>query len=181
MTLGLILAAGASRRMGHPKALTRIQGMPAWERIRSVLADCGASPVRIVLGEDAPRILAEGGFADVEVVVNRSPDRGRTGSIHCGLKGWEGDLLLWPVDHPMVRKETILALLGAGRPDVVATPLHQGEGGHPLWVSETLLEGILSLPEDTPLGEWVACQRRVRVAVDDPAILLNLDSPASLP
>ena len=77
MTVGLLLAAGAGRRMGTPKALVHDADGTSWLR-RSVAAllDGGCTPVHVVLGagaEEARTLLAD---LPVEVVRRRRLGRG---------------------------------------------------------------------------------------------------------
>ena len=50
---GLLLAAGAGRRMGGPKALVELDGEPLVRRALRVLADGGCAPLVVVLGAAA--------------------------------------------------------------------------------------------------------------------------------
>jgi molybdenum cofactor cytidylyltransferase len=62
----VLLAAGASRRLGHPKALVRVNGKTLLARTTQALADAGLGPIVIVVGAevdlaaraDLPRIVA---------------------------------------------------------------------------------------------------------------------------
>lgn len=66
---GLVLAAGAGRRMGTPKALVRDPaGVPWVVRASRVLADGGCTPVVVVIGAAADQVRAELTSEPVEVV-----------------------------------------------------------------------------------------------------------------
>ena len=107
----IILAAGASSRMGHPKALTMLDDETALARI--VRLAKGARIIA-VLGEHHDLVRAAHPGLAVEWVHNRAPDAGRTGSLQCGLEHARADrVLVWPVDHPLARADTI-APRGAG-------------------------------------------------------------------
>lgn len=83
--LGLVLAAGAGRRMGRPKALcTTPAGVPWLRRAHDALVDGGCWRVRVVLGAsaDAARPLVPDG---AEVVVTPDWDRGMAASLAAGL------------------------------------------------------------------------------------------------
>ena len=55
---GLLLAAGAGRRMGQPKALVELDGEPLVRRALRTLVEGGAVPVVVVLGAQADDVRA---------------------------------------------------------------------------------------------------------------------------
>jgi molybdenum cofactor cytidylyltransferase len=57
-TGGLVLAAGAGSRIGHrPKCLLQIDGVSLLERQLQALSLAGVTPIGVVLGHHAERIL----------------------------------------------------------------------------------------------------------------------------
>jgi len=138
MMAGVLLAAGASTRMGSPKALVAEKGESFLARgIRHLWSCC--NEVVVVLGSNAPvvrerieeefeRMVRAGklhqdlrradrhGAAGLEVrfVVNRAWKKGMFRSVRVGLRESlryrpEGILVL-PVDHPQVKPGTVHAL-----------------------------------------------------------------------
>ena len=135
--VAVILAAGAGRRIGGPKALLPIAGSTFLARVARSLDRPGVARVVAVLGHAARRVEAEAGLPSaVTVVVNPRPDEGMLGSVIAGLDAAESGgadaVLLHPVDHPLVAPATVdavVAALEAGA--VVAVPSHGGRRGHP--------------------------------------------------
>jgi CTP:molybdopterin cytidylyltransferase MocA len=138
MMVGVLLAAGASTRMGRPKALAKAGRESYIARgVRNLW--CACDTVVVVLGADAKRIrkrvedefvrLVGSGCFDQELhaahrhqaqklevrfVVNRGWKRGMYSSARVGLqaalKYAPMGLFVLPVDHPSVRPGTVLDL-----------------------------------------------------------------------
>ena len=82
---GIILAGGASRRMGTPKALLRFQNETFLDRLIGVFSPV-CDPVIVVVGLHADQIRAGIERADdVRFAVNPDPERGMLSSLQCGL------------------------------------------------------------------------------------------------
>ena len=133
----VILAAGAGRRIGGPKALLPIGVSTFLAHVARTLDRPGVTRMVAVLGHAARQVEAAAGLPGaVTVVVNPRPDEGMLGSVIAGLDAAEAGgadaVLLHPVDHPLVSPATVdavVAALEAGA--VVAVPAHQGRRGHP--------------------------------------------------
>lgn len=138
MTAGLLLAAGAGRRMGTPKALVHDADGTGWLR-RAVLALAGGgcAPVHVVLGAgaDEARPLLRG--LDVEVVVADDWADGMSASLRAGLAAItdEDAVLVTLVDLPDVAETVVARVLasGSGR-EVLARATYSGKPGHPVLI-----------------------------------------------
>ena len=82
----VILAAGASVRLGEPKQLVRLCGERLLERAVRVAAEAGCEPVMVVLGAGAERIAAECRLGAAGVVVNADWAAGM-GAVRAGGRG----------------------------------------------------------------------------------------------
>lgn len=142
--VGLLLAAGAGRRMGRPKALvTDAAGTPWVRRAADVLSAAGCAPVRVVLGAAAPearRLLAAGSGEPVDVVVAADWAEGMGASLRAGLGGLDRLAPSAPiavvllVDLPDVGVAVVRRLVAAaGRePGLLARAAYAGRPGHPV-------------------------------------------------
>ena len=83
----IILAAGASRRLGRPKQLVLVDGETLLARTIRVVRVAGAEPVLVVLGAHRERIEAEVDFTGVNVLVNADWGEGISSSIRVGIDG----------------------------------------------------------------------------------------------
>jgi bifunctional UDP-N-acetylglucosamine pyrophosphorylase/glucosamine-1-phosphate N-acetyltransferase len=111
----VILAAGQGTRMKStlPKVLHAVAGRPMLAHVVDVAQDIGASPVVTVVGHGAERVKAF--FADRRVGFALQPEQLGTGhALRCAvpaLGSFSGDLLLLCGDVPLLRGETLTALL----------------------------------------------------------------------
>ena len=174
---GLVLAAGASSRLGSPKADIDLDGRSALARVLDVLREAGVHGGVVVLAPDAqPPAVDLGSF---RLVTNPDPAAGRTGSIQAGLAATGGNLVLWPVDRPLAARSTVEALLGAASDPEAdwIVPFHEGRG-HPVLLRARLRVPILTALPDADLRSVLstAGTRRLAVPVDDPFIHANLDT-----
>lgn len=176
-TAGLVLAAGASSRMGYPKALLPTpDNVPLAVHQMRLLRAAGCTRVAVVLGSRADAIAAK--LTDGEVVRNPDWEKGRLTSIQAGLRALPGhdNYVLLPVDSAGLRPATLVCLM-RGEGAAARRPFYRGKPGRVLWISAAVANEILHLPAtDTRLDEWLA-PRITAVDVDDPAILNNVNTP----
>ena len=82
----LLLAAGASTRLGHPKQLIKIGDQTLLEKAARVALDSGCRPVLVVLGAHADKIKPVLEHLRVQIVENRNWESGMGSSIACGAQ-----------------------------------------------------------------------------------------------
>lgn len=178
-TIGLVLAAGASTRMGQPKALLpgpdgRALAAAQAARLRAA----GCAETVIVLGADAEII----GRALTGEAVITNPDwkQGRCTSVQAGLRARshaDGYLIL-PVDNALVRTATLHELLAAVCPgDAVTRPWFGAVPGRVIWLAARVAGRVLAAAAGTRLDDLLRPLER-RVLVADPGVTSNVDSPA---
>ncbi|KOX21609.1 molybdopterin-guanine dinucleotide biosynthesis protein A [Saccharothrix sp. NRRL B-16348] len=87
---GLLLAAGAGRRFGGPKALVSHDGVLWVDRAAAVLRDAGCAPVVVVLGASAASVRARAALDGCVVVDNPEWATGMGSSLRAGLAALTG-------------------------------------------------------------------------------------------
>ncbi|MBL9106616.1 MAG: nucleotidyltransferase family protein [Myxococcales bacterium] len=182
MIAAVVLAAGASTRMGRPKQLLLHRGR-SFVRCAVDLA-AGCQPIVVV---DGAVDLSALDLGPVVRVHNPTWPEGQLSSLRRALAALPAavtGLLVLTVDRPHIEPATVTALLAAfnNYPDDIWQPAHAGRRGHPIVYPAALLPALRDLPRDASPRDLLERHPRLRrqLAVDDPAVLDNLDSPADL-
>jgi CTP:molybdopterin cytidylyltransferase MocA len=144
---GLLLAAGAGRRLGMPKALVELDGELLVERGVRLLADGGCAPVIVVVGAGADEVLARAALGEATVIVNAHWDTGMGSSLRMGLTALAdtrpavGAAVIALVDQPFVRPEAVRRLRRAWTDGAVAAvATYAGAPRNPVLLDRSLWE-----------------------------------------
>ena len=178
---GLILAGGEGTRWGGPKAWALLpNGESFLDACAMTLREAGASPIVATLppGTEDPR--TDG----LDVLALPEPGMDMFGSLRAGLgrlvetPSWRVVAVL-PVDHPLVRPETVTELAAAAGP--AAIPSFNGKHGHPICLARTVAESVARGDVAGPtLREVLRAVGAVSLPVDDPGVVANCNTPAAL-
>ena len=146
---GLVLAAGAGRRFGMPKALVRHRGRLFVEHATGVLRSAGCSPVLAVLGASADRVRAEAELAGVHTVSNSDWASGMGSSLRAGIDALTAvpepvAVIVLPVDTPGVTVEAVTRLTALASPDALARATYHGVPGHPALIGRVHWAAVLA-------------------------------------
>ena len=153
----IVLAAGASSRLGQPKQLLEFEGEPLLRRVMRAAAGAGCSPVVVVLGANADGIIREVPIAGVTVVRNEEWERGVGSSIRCGLRHLLDSspkidaVVLVTCDQPFVDAGVIATLRAqfetSGKPIVASR--YAKTLGVPALFDRTCFDALLALPDNS--------------------------------
>lgn len=138
-TAGLLLAAGAGRRFGGPKALAVLpDGTGFLAHAVQTLREGGCAPVVAVLGASAERARSlVKDVHDVQVVVNDEWATGMGSSLRRGLTALPPDIdaaLVLLVDTPGIGRAAVARLAALADRDVIAVASYAGRRGHPVLI-----------------------------------------------
>ncbi|MET7822549.1 nucleotidyltransferase family protein [Micromonospora zamorensis] len=184
VTAGLLLAAGAGRRYGRPKALVELDGVPLVRRGITLLRDGGCTPVHVVLGAGADDVPDLPGAVPVR---HDGWPEGLGSSLRRGLASLPADVpaaVVVLVDQPLLSPAAVRRVRAAyAGGALVAVATYAGRPGHPVLLTrETwpLLDryavgdrGARDLLRDRP-------DLVVEVPCDDVGAPLDVDTPADL-
>lgn len=186
MYIGILLAAGGGQRFGVGDKLTqRLEdGTPvalrAAQRLRAVVPQVTAV-LRPQAGELAELLDAAG----INTVVCPDAALGMGHSLayavrqHRDADGW----LVALADMPLIGSETIATVLEAlqqGAP--LVAPSYAGQRGHPVGFSARYLDALLALNDDRGARALLErdADRLLLIPVQDPGVLMDIDTPADL-
>jgi CTP:molybdopterin cytidylyltransferase MocA len=178
----IVLAAGASVRMGMPKPLVQWRGRPFVRHVIDTLFAAGCDPIAVVEGAHA---LPDDAITPALRVTHPGWADGPLSSLQAGLRALPpGPVLVCTVDRPHVAVATVRALLDAhvDDRDAIVQPTQDGRRGHPLLLPATMREVVLAAAPTAQLREVLAGAQAPRreIPVGDPAVLENLDAPSDL-
>lgn len=187
-TTALILAAGASRRLGRPKQLVDWHGVPL---LQAVVAEVSAWPVEavaVVLGAHEEEILDAVDFGEAMIVVNPEWQEGIASSLRVGLDAvgrdsQVGRAFLVLGDQPHIPPDVPVGLLEgmdwSDKPAII--PKYRFQRGNPVLVDRRLWSRLMSLEGDAGAArlfqahpEWVH-----EIRFDHPAPR-DIDTPEDL-
>ncbi|HXM93713.1 MAG TPA: nucleotidyltransferase family protein [Candidatus Dormibacteraeota bacterium] len=187
MLAAVILSAGASRRMGTPKALLPYESHTFLEHLLEISFHPRIGVRRIVLGADAAAITRSLHLQSEEIVVNDRWDEGQLSSLHAALRslpeGTDG-MLVFLVDHPLVSGALVNDLIERfyASDRAIILPVYRGRRGHPVIFPARLYNELLhaSLEKGARSVVWAHAKEVSEVQTEEEGSLLNLNDPSTL-
>ena len=183
---GVILAAGASSRMGRDKALLPWRGgtfLSAAIRALQPVTDLVIVVTGANGGELAPVVNANAGF----MITNANPERGQFSSLQTGvqevLNRGRDAAIITLVDRPAPGVATITQIknefLAAGNGIWAVVPEYLGKHGHPIVIGREMIGAFLDAPVSSSARDVEhSLQKHVRyLLVADPLVTANVDTP----
>jgi molybdenum cofactor cytidylyltransferase len=187
MVIAIVLAAGASSRMGRPKALLPVGAETFVSRVCRVLTDGGIGDVIVVVGPETAGVPDELERAGIRARVVENPwrDQGQLTSLQVGLAAADRPgveaVLVHLVDAPLLAPSTVRAVVDTFRRTraPVVRPLVGARHGHPVLFARSAFDDLRTA--DPAVGARAVvrahAERSAEVAVDDPGACQDIDTP----
>ncbi len=185
---GIILAAGASLRLGHPKQLLDYNGQPFVRVVAQTALAAGLSPVVVVTGANAGAVSATVQALPVQIVQNKAWESGQSSSIQAGIRalapdvlptnGSVGAALFLLCDQPQVTPHVIQALVErhATQAAAIVAPLAGDRRANPVLFDRDTFGELLVLHGDVG-GRAIFAHHRVDyLPWHDESLLLDVDT-----
>ena len=186
---GLVLAAGAGRRFGSPKALlTRADGRRYVDHAVASLRDAGCDPVVVVVGAAGESVRDLLAAAPVRIVDCPTWSQGMGESLRAGLAALDGlaceTVVVTLVDLPDVGSDVVARLVAAASdsgPIALVRAAYKGRPGHPVVLGRDHWSGIREMAEgDRGARDYLATHPHRTVECGDLATGRDVDTPQDL-
>ncbi len=176
----ILLAAGASRRMGRPKQLLPVQGRPAVRYCAETILEAGAPDVVVVTGANGEGTGSALAGLPVRIARNPDPNSDMAGSVRTGLNELLPTcrfVLVCLADHPLVTTATIRSILAQSAQDPVKIiiPRYRGRRGHPTLFPRSIIKEVFSGTNLRDVVNGHAAHVRL-IDVDDEGVVLDMDT-----
>jgi molybdenum cofactor cytidylyltransferase len=185
----IVLAAGASRRLGQPKQLLMHAGETLLARSIRLADEAGAGPMLVVLGADHEMILAEVTSNDANFVINENWEQGIATSIHTGLAALDGicgdasGVLILGCDQPRLTVAHLRVLIetfvAQAEPSIVASA-YAGVHGIPAVFPRAAFGELLALSGDRGARALLTEPSHPVIAVPFTGGEIDIDQPSDL-
>jgi len=181
----LVLAAGASTRLGSPKQLARVRGRPALQIVVETAMAVAGQSVTVVVGAHAADIMPLLSRKGVSTVVNRRWDEGMGASLRAGVAALPNActaVLVLLGDQVAVTPDDLRRLGAAwkGQEGIIAAAVYQGRPGVPAIFPRWCFQELAQIKGDQGakhvLGRHTS--RLVQVPMANAAV--DLDTPEDL-
>ena len=184
----LILAAGASRRLGQPKQLIEFEGETLLNRTIRLAGAAGADPVILVLGAHFEEIRRTVPLQQVALVHNDEWETGMASSIRAGLRALElcapaaEGVLILTCDQPRLNLGHLCALQKpyAQKNAPIVASKYGGTRGTPAVFPRELFGRLSALEGDKGARSLLAHPPCALIEIDFPGGEVDIDVPADL-
>jgi CTP:molybdopterin cytidylyltransferase MocA len=184
----IVLAAGAGRRFGGPKALVSLEGELLVERAVRIATDAGCEPIVVVIGSQADEVLARANLGDARPVVAESWAEGMGASLRAGLDAAEAlacdGVVVLLVDQPRIGPAALRRLAAAWQAGAVAAvATYEGARRNPAVLDRSIWAAVSEAAVgDIGARGWMRGHDHlvVEVPCDGTGDAVDIDTPSDL-
>jgi len=186
----IILAAGASTRMGKAKQLLLLNEQPLLDHVIQRVLAVPFYEVIAVIGYEAERIQREISIKDERFhwASNNDYSSGQSSSLKTGIEHFSKEhdgVMIFLGDLPFILNETVQSVFHEGKKMLteyeegfIVQPSYQGIIGHPVFFGHFDRRLFMNIQGDTgakTIREQFSCQKKL--IVEDKGILFDIDTP----
>jgi molybdenum cofactor cytidylyltransferase len=179
-TTGLILAAGASRRLGQPKQLLAYRDTTILGATMNVARNCGFDQIIVTLGGASAEVRDTVDLSGVDVVENHDYTTGCSSSISTALGAVDprsDGIVLMLGDQPDVTPAIVASFLFGVEGSRLGVCLYEDGRGHPFWFSRALFGELETLHGDKAVWKVLESGRHDVTEVRQPGpVPLDVDT-----
>ncbi len=189
MIAAVVLAAGASSRMGRPQALLPIDGVRFIEKIVSSFQSTKVGKILVVLGHNAEEMRQKIADLPVLIVVNNEYKKGQLSSLVAAIRDIQSrqssaeldGILVHLVDHPYVNPILVDVMIDRfyESKKLIVVPRYHGRRGHPVIFSRSLFSELQDTPLDQGAKAVVHAHQKDTLEIDteDEGVTIDIDTP----
>ena len=176
---GLILAAGASRRLGEPKQLLAYRGRTLLDATLSAARACGFDQLLVTLGAAGAQVRTAVDLGNAEVVENPEYSTGCSSSIAAALRSVDSradGLVLLLGDQPGIKPSDVARLTADAKGSMAVCRYDDGLG-HPMWFRRDMFTELSELHGDRAVWRLLHSGRyEIREVPVEGAVPVDVDT-----
>ena len=176
---GLILAAGASRRLGEPKQLLAYRGSTLLDATLSAARACGFDQLLVTLGAASAQVRSTVDLGNAEVVENPEYSTGCSSSIAAALRSVDSradGLVLLLGDQPGIKPSDVARLTADVKGSMAVCRYDDGLG-HPMWFRRDMFTELSELHGDRAVWRLLHSGRyEIREVPVEGAVPVDVDT-----
>ena len=184
----VVLAAGASKRLGQPKQLIQLNGESLLHHTARLAEAAGCNPVFVVLGFETDRIEQEIRDLGVKTVINPDWQSGMASSLRCGMQELMKQtplpqrVLLLVCDQARLSTEILFELIRASeeKGSLITAASYAGKLGVPAIFDRQFFPDLMKIEGDQGARALILQHLHQTFAVEFPAGTVDIDTPQDL-
>jgi len=184
----IVLAAGASTRLGQPKQLLQVNGESLLHRTIRLAEEAGCAPIFVVLGFEAERMHPETADLNVRVVLNPEWQSGMGSSLRSGMEVLMKEsqlpqkVVLLLSDQPILSSEILFSLVkkSVETGSLIVASSYTGRLGVPAVFRKELYPDLQKVEGDKGAREVIQVYRDQAASIDFPEGVIDIDTAQDL-
>lgn len=183
--IALILAAGASSRMGRPKQFLKIDNETLIRKTVNVAISAGAAKTIVVSGLDHELIKKELSVLPTQVIVNLHSEMGMGGSIKCGvdhvIKNYSNldGVVIMVCDQPLLSHTHLSKIISKHQTtqSPIVASFYSGKNGVPVFFHRSMYENLLTIKDQHGARNVIDQNSALVKSIDFPEGSIDIDTP----